>query len=134
MARNRKRQAVCALKEELRAVFRQRHERVATWSMIRWVRKASTSKISRIMRFARGVAKALPDILNTLRCRMNSAKIEPMDASIQRIVSKSGGLQDVLYLFAKLRQRFLLNRRIYRQKLMRGLNVRVNNDIVIPPG
>ena len=40
------------------------------------------------MRFARGVAKALPDILNTLRCRMNSAKIEPMDASIQRIVSK----------------------------------------------
>lgn len=51
--------------------------------MIRWVRMAIASKISRIVRFARGVAKALPDILNTIRCRMNSAKIESMNASIR---------------------------------------------------
>lgn len=55
---------------------------------------------------SRDVAKALPDILNTIRCRMNSAKIELMNASIQRIVSKACGLQDVSYIFAKLRQRF----------------------------
>ena len=134
MARNRKLYTAYTLKEELRAVFRQRHERVATWSMIRWVRMAITSKSSRIVRFARGVAKALPDILNTIRCRMNSAKIESMNASIQRIVSKACGLQDVPYLFAKLRQRFLLNRRIYRRRLMQGLRVRVNNDIVTPLG
>ena len=78
---------------------------------------------------SRDVAKALPDILNTIRCRMNSAKIELMNASIQRIVSKACGLQDVSYIFAKLRQRFLLNRCIYRQKLMRGLNVRGKNGI-----
>ena len=136
MARNRKLHTAYALKEELRAVFRQRHEHVATWSMIRWVRMAIASTISRIMQFARGVAKALPDVLNTIRCRMNSAKIESMNVSIQRIVSKSCGLQDVPDLFAKLRQRFLLNRLIYRQKLMQGLNVRENfpNDIVTPLG
>ena len=82
----------------------------------------------------KGVDKVLPDILNTIRCRMNSAKIESMNASIQQIVSKSCGLQDVPYLFAKLRQRFLLNRRIYRRRLMQGLRVRVNNDIVTPLG
>lgn len=134
MARNRKLYTAYALKEELRAVFRQRHEHVATWLMIRWVRMAIASKISRIVRFARGVAKALADILNTIRCRMNSAKIESMNASVQRIVSKACGLQDVDYLFSKLRQRFLLNRQIYRRKLIRGLRVRVKNDIVTPLG
>ncbi len=134
MARNRKLHIAYTLKEELRAVFRHRFKHVATWSMIRWVRMAIASKISRIVRFARGVAKVLPDILNTIRSRMNSAKIESMNASIQRIISKACGLHDVPYLFAKLRQRFLLNRCIYRQRLMRGLKVRVKNDIVTPLG
>ena len=54
-----------------------------------------------------------------------------MNASIQRTVSNTCSLQDVEFLFTGFRQRFLLNRLIYRQKLMRGLNVRVKNDIVI---
>ena len=102
--------------------------------MIRWERMAIASKNSQIVRFGREVAKALADILITIRCRMNSATIESMNASIQRIVSKACGLQDVDYLFSKLRQRFLLNRRIYRRRLMQGLRVRVKNDIATPLG
>ena len=55
-----------------------------------------------------------------------------MNATIQRIVSRACGLQDVPYLFAKLRQCFLLNRCIYRRRLMQGIKVRVKNDIVTP--
>ena len=122
------------LKEQLRAVFRLKDINAATWSMIRWVKMAMRSGVAQIVRFAKGIHNALPDILNTIRSGMSSAKIESMNASIQRILSKTCGLHDIDYLFAKLRQRFLLNRKIYRYRLMRGLRLRVKSDIVSPLG
>lgn len=122
------------LKEQLRAVFRLKDINAATWSMIRWVKMAMRSGVAQIVRFAKGIHNALPDILNTIRSGMSSAKIESMNASIQRILSKTCGLHDIDYLFAKLRQRFLLNRKIYRYRLMRGLRLRVKSDIVTPLG
>lgn len=122
------------LKEQLREVFRHKNNNAATWSMIHWMRMAIQSKVPAIERFARGLFKALPDILNTIKGGLSSAKIESMNASIERIRRKTCGLTDIPYLFAKLRQRFLLNRQIYRFKLMRGLRLRVQNDIVTPLG
>ncbi len=57
-----------------------------------------------------------------------------MNEVVDRVRRKSCGLTDIPYLFAKLRQRFLLNRQIYRFKLMRGLRLWVKNDIVTPLG
>ncbi len=134
MACNQPLHLAYTLKEQLREVFRHKDSNAATWSMVRWVRMAIKSKVPAIVRFARGLAKALPDILNTIRSGMSSAKIESMNASIQRIMSKTCGMNDIPYLFAKLRQRFLLNRQIYRYRLMRGLRVGVKSDIVTPLG
>lgn len=83
------------------------------------------SKISRIVPFARGESKSRSDILNTVRSRMNSDGVESMNTSFQRIVSEACSLLDIEYLFAKLREHLLLNRRIHHQKLMRGLNIGV---------
>lgn len=53
---------------------------------------------------------------------MNSAKIESMNVSIHRIVSKAYGLRDVPFLSTKLMQRFLINLRIYHRRLMQDLS------------
>lgn len=130
MACNRPIHLAYTFKEQLREVFHLKISNAATWFMIRWVRMAFQSKMPAIERLARGLVKVLPDILNTIRSGLSSARIELMNASIKRIRRKTCGLTDILYLFAKLRQRFLLNRQIYRFRLIRGLRLWVKNDVV----
>ena len=62
------------------------------------------SKVSQLKRFAKGISEKFNGIINGIRYRINSARIESANAAIKRIQSKACGLADMEYLFLKMRQ------------------------------
>ncbi|MBQ9095155.1 MAG: transposase, partial [Akkermansia sp.] len=56
------------------------------------------------------------EIINGIRYKINSAKIESANAMIKRIQSKACGIFDVEYLFLKLRQIYYI--RLQKQTKM----------------
>lgn len=105
---NRNLNVAYMLKEQFLAIFRQRNEEVAIWSLIEWIRMAAASKVSLIKKFAEGVRDKFNDIVNSLRYHINSARIESMNADINRVQEQCCGLFDLHCLFHKLRQFYFL--------------------------
>lgn len=62
------------------------------------------SKVSQLKRFARGISEKFNGIINGIRYKINSARIESANAAIKRIQAKACGLFDMEYLFLKMRQ------------------------------
>ena len=54
------------------------------------------------------VIEQFNEVINGIRYRINSARIESANAAIKRIQAKACGLFDVRYLFLKLRQVYFL--------------------------
>ena len=92
------------LKEKFREVFRSKDENTAILRLILWIRMCMKSKVSQLKRFAKGISEKFNGIINGIRYRINSARIESANAAIKRIQSKACGLADMEYLFLKMRQ------------------------------
>ena len=92
------------LKEKFREVFRSKDENTAILRLILWIRMCMKSKVSQLKRFAKGISEKFNGIINGIRYRLHSARIESANAAIKRIQSKACGLADMEYLFLKMRQ------------------------------
>ncbi|MCH5285021.1 MAG: transposase [Akkermansiaceae bacterium] len=117
--------AVCAFArvrgDGFRAIFRQSNDEANTWSLIEWIRMAMASKVPLIKNFARGIRDKFNDIINSFRYHINSARIEAMNADINRVQARCCGLFDLRYLFLKLRQFYFLRSILFYVKPRRVL-------------
>ena len=66
------------------------------------------SKVKILRNFARKISEQFNEVINGIRYKINSARIESANAAIKRIQAKSCGLFDVRYLFLNLRQIYFL--------------------------
>ena len=96
------------LKEQFRQVFQTREENTATLRLILWIKMCMKSKVKILRSFARKISEQFNEVINGIRYRINSARIESANAAIKRIQAKACGLFDVRYLFLKLRQVYFL--------------------------
>ena len=96
------------LKEQFRQVFQTREENTATLRLILWIKMCMNSKVKILRSFARKIREQFNEVINGIRYRINSARIESANAAIKRIQAKACGLFDVRYLFLKLRQVYFL--------------------------
>ena len=101
------------LKEQFRQVFQTREVNTATLRLILWIRMCMKSKVKTLRKFARKISEQFNEVINGIRYRINSARIESANATIKRIQAKACGLFDVRYLFLKLRQVYFL--RLHRK-------------------
>ena len=92
------------LKEKFREVFRSKDENTAILRLILWIRMCMKSGVSQLKRFAKGISEKFNGIINGIRYKINSARIESANAAIKRIQSKACGLFDMEYLLLKMRQ------------------------------
>lgn len=95
------------LKEQFRQVFRAPDANIAMSRLSTWIQMCMKSDIKELQRFAKGIASKFNEIINGIRYRINSAKIESANAAIKRLITKSCGIFDEEYLFLKLRQIYL---------------------------
>jgi transposase len=96
------------LKEQFRQVFQTREVNAATLRLILWIKMCMKSKVKILRNFAKKISEQFNEVINGIRYRINSARIESANAAIKRIQAKSCGLFDVGYLFLKLRQVYFL--------------------------
>ena len=96
------------LKEQFRTIFQQPNENAALLQLTHWVRMSVASGIELMERFARGISAKTNEVINGIRHRINSARIESANAGIKRIQTKCCGLFNIDYLFLKMRQIFFL--------------------------
>ncbi len=104
------------LKEQFRRVFQTDDENTATLRLIIWIKMCMKSKVKQLIHFAKGISTKFNEIINGIRYKINSAKIEATNAMIKRIQSKACGIFDIEYLFLKLRQIYYLRLQKKRQK------------------
>lgn len=104
------------LKEQFRQIFQTDDENTATLRLILWIKMCMKSKVKQLIHFAKGISSKFNEIINGIRYKINSAKIEAANAMIKRIQSKACGIFDVEYLFLKLRQIYYL--RLQKQTKM----------------
>lgn len=117
LAINRNLNVTYVLKEQFRTIFTQKSENAAIWELSRWIRLALKSGVGYVKRFALGIAKKFNEIINGIRYKINSGRIESANAGIKRIQSKSCGLFDIEYLFMKMRQIYLAKHVPYLQQI-----------------
>ena len=96
------------LKEQFRQVFQTRDVNTATLRLILWIKMCMKSKVQKLRNFARKISEQFNEVINGIRYRINSARIESANAAIKRIQAKACGLFDVRYLFLKLRQVYFM--------------------------
>ena len=96
------------LKEQFRQFFQTRDVNTATLRLILWIKMCMKSKVQKLRNFARKISEQFNEVINGIRYRINSARIESANAAIKRIQAKACGLFDVRYLFLKLRQVYFL--------------------------
>ena len=96
------------LKEQFRQVFKTSDENTATLRLILWIKMCMKSKVKQLIHFAKGISSKFNEIINGIRYKINSSRIEATNATIKRIQSKACGIFDVEYLFLKLRQIYYL--------------------------
>jgi transposase len=96
------------LKEQFRQIFQTRDVNAATLRLILWIKMCMKSKVKTLRGFARKISELFNEVINGIRYRINSARIESANAAIKRIQAKACGLFDVRYLFLKLRQVYFL--------------------------
>lgn len=105
------------LKEQFRTIFQQPDENAALLQLTHWVRMSVASGIELMEKFARGISAKTNEVINGIRHRINSARIESANAGIKRIQAKCCGLFNIDYLFLKMRQIFFLRPPMQPQRI-----------------
>lgn len=103
------------LKEQFRQVFQTKEVNTATLRLILWIKMCMRSNVRILNNFARKISEQFNEVINGIRYKINSARIESANAAIKRIQAKACGLFDERYLFLKLRQvHFLRLQRMHK--------------------
>ena len=73
------------LKEQFRQVFQTKEVNTATLRLILWIKMCMKSKIKILRNFARKISEQFNEVMNGIRYRINSARIESTNVAIKRI-------------------------------------------------
>ncbi len=99
---------VYLLKDDLKELweFTSGQEKQAYRFWLEWFRRAIQSGLAPLMKFARGLRKYIPDILNHCRYPLHTGLLEGMNNKIKVIKRMAYGYRDDDYFFLKIRQAF----------------------------
>lgn len=90
------------LKEDLRRLWRLPNRREAERFLYDWIRKALSSGISLLSRFARKLKRHAAGILNSFDFPISTAKVEGINNRIKVIKRKAYGYRDMEYFMIKI--------------------------------
>jgi transposase len=96
------------LKDDLKEIwaFTSGQEKQAYRFWLEWFRRAIQSGLRPLVKFARGLRKYIPDILNHCRYPLHTGLLEGMNNKIKVIKRMAYGYRDDEYFFLKIRQAF----------------------------
>lgn len=92
------------LKDALKKLWTYVYPKSAGKYLDKWISWAQETKLSPLIKFAKGLDRDRKEILSYIRQRVTSAKLEAFNASISRIVKRACGYRDLDYLYLKIRQ------------------------------
>jgi transposase len=92
------------LKDDLSQLWEYRYPGAALKYLLRWVHWAEVSGIAALQKFGRGLLKAQQEVLNFCKYRITTGPLEAFNNTVSRIIHRACGMQDLDYLFLKLRQ------------------------------
>lgn len=97
---------VYLLKDDLKQLwaFTEGQEKQAYRFWLEWFRRAFQSGLEPLIKFARGLRKYIPDILNHCRYPLNTGLLEGINNKIKVIKRMAYGYRDDEYFFLKIRQ------------------------------
>jgi len=91
------------LKEQFSAVYQYKREGWARKYLEKWCELAESSGLKPFIKLAKGFRKSASEIVSYIKHKITSGKIEGTNNLISRIVHRSCGVQDLDYLYARLR-------------------------------
>jgi len=95
------------LKESLRKLWDYKYARSAAKYLAKWCGWASVSGVEALRKFGRSLLRAKDEVLNYCKHRITTGRLEGFNNLVSRIVHRACGMQDLDYLFLKLRQESL---------------------------
>ena len=91
------------LKEQFSVVYQYKKEGWARKYLEKWCELAENSGLKAFIKLAKGFRKSASEIVSYVKHKITSGKIEGTNNLISRIVHRSCGVQDLDYLYARLR-------------------------------
>jgi transposase len=95
------------LKEALRKLWDYRYPKAAAKYLAKWCRWAAASGVEALRKFGRSLLRAKTEVLNYCKHRITTGRLEGFNNTVSRIIHRACGMQDIDYLFLKLRQESL---------------------------
>ena len=95
------------LKDALRRLWDYKYPKAAAKYLAKWCRWAAVSGVEQLRSFARSLLRAKDEVLNYCEHRITTARLEAFNNLVSRIIHRACGMQDLDYLFMKLRQESL---------------------------
>ncbi len=92
------------LSEPLRLLWTYHHRGYAERFLRNWVTMAEERGIEPMARFARGLWRNRAGIVNYAYPKVTSGPLEAMNGTLERLIRRACGMQDIHYLFLKVRQ------------------------------
>ena len=95
------------LKESLRQLWDYKYPTSAAKYLAKWCGWAAVSGVEALRKFGRSLLRAKQEVLNYCKHRITTGRLEGFNNLVSRIVHRACGMQDLDYLFLKLRQESL---------------------------
>jgi transposase len=95
------------LHESLRKLWDYKHPKAAAKYLAKWCRWAAVSGVEALRKFGRSLLRAKEEVLNYCKHRITTGRLEGFNNLVSRIIHRACGVQDLDYLFLKLRQESL---------------------------
>ena len=95
------------LKEALRKLWDYKYPKSAAKYLATWCRWAAVSGVEALRKFGRSLLRAKEEVLNYCKHRITTGRLEGFNNTVSRIIHRACGMQDLDYLFLKLRQESL---------------------------
>jgi len=95
------------LKDALRRLWEYTYPKSAAKYLGKWCQWAAVSGVEALRKFARSLLRAKEEVLNYCKHRITTGRLEGFNNLVSRIIHRACGMQDLDYLFLKLRQESL---------------------------
>ena len=91
----------------LRKLWTYKRRKWAAKYLAKWCRWVAVSGVEALRKFARSLLRAKVEVLNYCKHRITTGRLEGFNNTVSRIIHRACGMQDLDYLFLKLRQESL---------------------------
>ena len=98
---------VYVLKEAFHHLWTYTYRASAEKYLLKWISWAKETEIEPLLKFAKSLLKSKDEVLNYFKHRITTGRLEGFNNTVSRIVHRACGVQNLDYLFLKLRQESL---------------------------